>query len=95
MLTKLSGALLLTVGAMAVDDNCIELYEDGSYEGTTVTLCYASKDEESLFYLMHYDIESIGSYKAGQSTAFSFCYIAYYWFKNCYEGVGPEDNSDP
>ena len=56
MLTKLSGALLLTVGAMAVDENCIELYEDWGYQGTTTTLCYASRDDKSFFKLSDYGI---------------------------------------
>ena len=47
MLTKLISALLLTVEAMAVDENCVELYEDLSFKGAKATLCYASRDEAS------------------------------------------------
>ena len=73
MLSKLFGALLLTAGAMAVDDNCIELYEDEVYQGTTATLCYASRDETSYFKLEDYGITSIGSYKSGLLTSYKFC----------------------
>ena len=73
MLTKLFSALLLTVGAMAVDDNCIELWEDYVYNGTKATLCYASRSETSYFELEDYGIKSVGSYIAGSKTEFGFC----------------------
>ena len=73
MLTKLFSALLLTVGAMAVDDNCIELWEDYVYKGTKATLCYLSRDEPAYFELDDFDIKSVGSYKAGSKTEFGFC----------------------
>ena len=65
MLTKLISALLLTVEAMALDDNCIELWEENFNLGTSTTLCFASKDETSFFKLSDYGIQSVGSYKAG------------------------------
>ena len=89
MLAKLFSSLLLTGAAMAVDDNCIELYEDMLYKGTTATLCYASKDEYSSFNLEDYGIESIGSYKAGAMTAFYFCDVYSPSVMECFTGVGP------
>ena len=59
MLTKLISALLLTSEAMAdAEDssNCIRLYEDAYYEGTSTLLCYASRDETSFFKLSDYGI---------------------------------------
>ena len=88
MLNKLCGALLLTVGAMAVDENCIELYEDWFYQGTTATLCYASRDEMSYFKLEDYGIESIGSYKSGKLTAYRFCEVLSPISSWCFTGAG-------
>ena len=91
MLTKLFSAVLLTVGAMAVDENCIVLWEDRDYKGTTATLCYASKTETSYFKLEDYGIESVGSYKAGSKTQFGFCHYyddSHKW-GSCIESNGP------
>ena len=65
MLTKLFSALLLTVAAMAAEPNCISLNEDRYFEGTEATLCYASRDETSIFKLEDYGIKSVGSYVVG------------------------------
>ena len=91
MLTNLFGALLLTVGAMAVDSNCIQLFEDEFFVGTSATLCYDSKTESSFFKLEDYGIDSIGSYKAGSKATYNFCYYISSITGSCVGGSGPLD----
>ena len=94
MLTKLISALLLTVEAMALDDNCIELWEDNFNLGDSTTLCYASTDDTSFFKLSDYGIKSVGSYKAGSLVEFGFCSYSSGMSK-CWSGAGPSDNWKP
>ena len=73
MFDKFRGALLLAVGAVAVDDNCCTLYEDIRWEGTSVNLCYESQDWPSYFNIRDYGIESVGSIECGQSISYHIC----------------------
>ena len=92
MFDIIRSALLLAVGAVAVDDNCCTLFEEKDYEGVETTLCYDSTVEHmpSYFNLHDHGIEGIGSYKCGASTYYMFCKIHYTW--TCRGSIGPVDN---
>ena len=88
MLDIFRSALLLAVGAMAVEDNCCTLFEDAWYAGTSVTLCYVDFDIPSYFSSLDRGIESIGSFQCGNDVEYSFCQPeCYSW--SCTSGVGP------
>ena len=92
MLNKFRGALLLAVGAIAVDDNCCIVYDDEMYSGKNITLCYAEFDVPSYFSTYDRGIETIGSYNCGKNVEYHFCSGGcYVW--NCSSGLGPA--SDP
>ena len=97
MLNKFRGALLLAIGAIAVDevdDNCCIVYDDEVYAGTNVTFCYAEFDVPSYFSAYDRGIEGIGSFKCGKNVAYYFCSGGCYSW-NCFAGVGPAHNSRP
>ena len=73
MFTKFYSALLLAVEAMAANENCCYVFQEWTFSGDYVTLCYASKDEPSTFYLPDYGIDRVGSYYCKSGTAYSFC----------------------
>ena len=98
MFNKLQRALLLAVGAVAVDDNCCTLYEDEFYSGTSVTLCYESQDYASYFNISDYGIDSVGSIECGQSIGYYIC-AARCYYADCIGSISsniladiPEDN---
>ena len=72
---KFGRALLLAVGAVAVDNNCCTLYEDLLFKGKTATLCYASPHYSSIFDLREVGIESVGSIDCGENIVYSFCQV--------------------
>ena len=73
MFIKFGSALLLAVGAVALDNNCCTMYEDNNYEGAEVTLCYNSKDYPSYYDMRDMGIHSVGSLKCGVSINWKFC----------------------
>ena len=79
MFDKFQRALLLAVGAVAVNDNCCTLYEDEIYSGTSVTLCYESQDYPSYFNISDYGIDGVGSIECGQSIGWDLCVLRCYY----------------
>ena len=73
MFDKVTRAALLAVGAMAVDKNCCTVFEEEYYEGPSATLCYANTYSTSIFNVIDFGLDRIGSYKCGANTTYSFC----------------------
>ena len=73
MFDKFRAALLLAVGAVAVDDNCCTIYEGDRFDGTEATLCYKSMDVPSYFNILDHGIVDVGSFKCGKAVEYHIC----------------------
>ena len=84
MFDKVIRAALLAVGAMAVDKNCCNVFEEENYEGPSATLCYADTYFQSLFNIKDFGLDRIGSYQCGANTDYTFCN---WTFSDCHYGT--------